>query len=261
MAGEGPGGEAEIYHFAIEQLKERLDASDRQRQRAVELEAESSSSAIDLVSKNQAQRLQEMERLLSHKIECSESELGVRVEAIKEAGDKLAAERDRAAQQLRETQAKAMEQAEREKVAAAEILSTGLKQMIDSGDEGLRLHIQAQTQQLESTRREMGIINEASEKAIAKAEAANEKRFAGVNEFRQQLSDQAKEFMPRELAESQFSDIHKEVSLLRQGHDKSAGRSVQAETSLGRMIAVAAIIIPVVIAIVVVVVNVAIAAL
>ncbi len=245
MATEGGSGEG--YHFAIEQLKDRMDGADRQRQRAVELEAESSRKAGGLERENHEQRLQEMERLLTHKIECSESELGVRVEAIKEAGDKLAAERDRAAQQLRETQQKAMDQAEREKVAAAEILAAGLKQMIDSGDEGLRLHIQAQTQQLESTRREMGIINEASEKAIAKAEAANEKRFAGVNEFRQQLSDQAKEFMPRELAESQFADMHKEINLIRQGQSTSEGKSLGSATTIGYMIAAATLIIALVV--------------
>lgn len=37
----------------------------------------------------------------------------------------------------------------------------------------------------------------ASEKAIGKAEIANENRFRGVNEFRQTLSDQAAQFMTR----------------------------------------------------------------
>jgi len=38
---------------------------------------------------------------------------------------------------------------------------------------------------------------EAAEKAVNKAEAAAEKRFKSVNEFRKQLSDQAATFMPR----------------------------------------------------------------
>lgn len=40
----------------------------------------------------------------------------------------------------------------------------------------------------------------ASEKAIGKAEIATEKRFDAVNEFRAQLADQARTFMPRNEA-------------------------------------------------------------
>ncbi len=241
------GSSAEGYHFAIEQLKDRMDGADRQRQRAVELEAESSRKAGGLERENHEQRMREMERLLTHKIDCAESELGVRIEAIKEAGDKLAAERDRAAQELRETQAAAVDQAERERVKAADVLLQNMTQMIDSRYEGLRLHIRAQAEQLEATRREMAITNDASEKAIAKAEAANEKRFAGVNEFRQQLSDQAKEFMPRELAESQFADMHKEINLIRQGQNTSEGKSLGSASTLGYLIAVATIVISLVV--------------
>lgn len=40
-----------------------------------------------------------------------------------------------------------------------------------------------------------------SEKAVSKAEVAAEKRFDAVNEFRGQLADQARDFMPRKEAE------------------------------------------------------------
>jgi hypothetical protein len=42
---------------------------------------------------------------------------------------------------------------------------------------------------------------DASDKAIGKAEIANEKRFDSVNEFRQTLTDQAGTFMPRKEVE------------------------------------------------------------
>jgi hypothetical protein len=38
---------------------------------------------------------------------------------------------------------------------------------------------------------------DAAKEAVIKAETATEKRFEGVNEFRQQLADQAATFMPR----------------------------------------------------------------
>ena len=38
----------------------------------------------------------------------------------------------------------------------------------------------------------------AADRAVAKAETATEKRFEGVNEFRSQLADQARTFLPRQ---------------------------------------------------------------
>jgi hypothetical protein len=46
--------------------------------------------------------------------------------------------------------------------------------------------------------REMHATFAGAEKAIVKAEAATEKRFEGVNEFRAQLSDQAARFVTRD---------------------------------------------------------------
>lgn len=50
---------------------------------------------------------------------------------------------------------------------------------------------------LEATEKAIGKAETATTKAIDKAEAANDARFASVNEFRQQLNDQARTFMPR----------------------------------------------------------------
>lgn len=55
---------------------------------------------------------------------------------------------------------------------------------------------------LEATETAIGKAEAATSKAIDKAEAANTDRFASVNEFRAQLSDQARTFMPRNEAVS-----------------------------------------------------------
>jgi len=57
--------------------------------------------------------------------------------------------------------------------------------------------------------REVKLALDASQAAVNKAEHATEKRFESVNEFRQQLSDQAGTFMPRELAENRLAAIER----------------------------------------------------
>jgi len=74
-------------------------------------------------------------------------------------------------------------------------------------------------------RREMQLVNEASEQAIAKADAATEKRFASVNEWRAQSSDRERSqqeqtailtatFAPRELMDAQLADIRRSIQAL-----------------------------------------------
>jgi hypothetical protein len=48
---------------------------------------------------------------------------------------------------------------------------------------------------------------EGQEKAIAKAEAATDRRLEGMNEFRDQLADQTKTYIPRAEAEQRFAEI------------------------------------------------------
>ncbi len=51
----------------------------------------------------------------------------------------------------------------------------------------------------------------ASEKAIQKADDATEKRFDAVNDLRVQLTEQARDFMPREVAEAQISELRQQI--------------------------------------------------
>lgn len=60
---------------------------------------------------------------------------------------------------------------------------------------------------MDSQAEKVALALAASEKAVSKAETANEKRFEGVNEFRAQLSDQANTFIPRAEARALLDAI------------------------------------------------------
>jgi hypothetical protein len=51
-----------------------------------------------------------------------------------------------------------------------------------------------------------------ADRAVSKAEMAAEKRFEGMNEFRQALSDQNSTFLPRAEGESQFKNLNDKFS-------------------------------------------------
>lgn len=238
------------YPYMIGQIQRRLDDSDRQRAQAIEKQADAYEKAIELQKENQETRIEELATLLSEKIGSGDSELLVRIEAIKEAGDKLANERDRAAEALRTANQKALDQANEEKSKSADRLAEQLREKIESGYENLRQHIRQQAQELEAARRETAIIHEASERAVQKAEAASEKRFEGVNGFREQFNEQSKDFMPRELAETQISEVRKEVTLLRQNQDTSMGKSSGSAATIGYLVAASTLVLGVVVVIV-----------
>lgn len=67
---------------------------------------------------------------------------------------------------------------------------------------------------LAQVRSETHAALEAADKAIAKAEAATEKRFEGVNEFRGQLADQARTFIPRAESISRHERTAEQIEAL-----------------------------------------------
>lgn len=94
----------------------------------------------------------------------------------------------------------------------------------------------------------------AADKAVNKAEQASERRFEGVNEFRQTLSDQAATFVTRnehasdakvmqqkyEALSTQFSDLRSEL----QGRNKGVGMSAQVVLAgVTILIAIAAVVV------------------
>jgi hypothetical protein len=70
-----------------------------------------------------------------------------------------------------------------------------------------------------------------AKEAVTKAEAADEKRFALLNEFRAQQADESRKYAPTELVNQRFASLEERV-----------GRGEQAVATLqGRAIALAAI--------------------
>lgn len=146
-------------------------------------------------------------------------------------------DRDRAAREIadqeREKTAQALA-AEREKVAQA--LAVSFARQIEQGDLALREHIDQQIGQIQaallSVEKLMAQRHESSERAIAKAESATERRFDSVNEFRAQLSDQTRTFLPREVAETQFAEIRKTQSLIAARMDRTEGGSTERRQTI-----------------------------
>lgn len=156
-------------------------------------------------------------------------------------------------------QDRAIEVAEQEREKAANALRVELARAIEEGDRALRDHIEAQVQQirsalesaelleierigavsarleaqsrlanerLEGLQRESELLRETSERAIAKAEAATEKRFESVNEWRDQSADRERsyqeqaaaltaEFPRREVVDAQLNELRAMVLDLR----------------------------------------------
>lgn len=141
-------------------------------------------------------------------------------------------------------QQRAIEMAEREREKTAIALAAGLARLTEEGDERLREHIENQVRQLaaalEAADKRHGMLRDevilrdaalrdlliqtsesndlrvreafaAAAAAIGKQEAANEVRFQSVNEFREQLGEQAREFVPREVADSQIGDLRSRI--------------------------------------------------
>ena len=58
------------------------------------------------------------------------------------------------------------------------------------------------------------------DQAVSKAEQATERRFESVNEFRQQLGDQSRSFMPRQENENNNKSINDRIDLVTKKVDK-----------------------------------------
>lgn len=166
-------------------------------------------------------------------------------------------ERERAASALRGEQQRALDQAEREREKAASNLREELARAIKEGDDRLREHIMNQVHQirealisaeklelervggalerLAGVQREVNLQADASKEAILKAEAASEVRFASVNEFRAQLGDQTKTFLPRETFDAfiasfaEYKEATNRALILREGTTQGARDSKQQQ--------------------------------
>ena len=88
-----------------------------------------------------------------------------------------------------------------------------------------------------------------AEKAVTKAENATEKRFDSVNEFRAQLADQASQFMPREVAETQTAEFRNQIAAITTRLDLQDGAAANAHRSLTFAIALVGLFVSIVVVI------------
>jgi hypothetical protein len=84
----------------------------------------------------------------------------------------------------------------------------GQQEQLDRRLNDLRLLL---SERFESQRQALSAALESAEKAVVKAEQSAEKRFDSVNEFRQQLNDQAATFMTRAEVSARLDSISIEV--------------------------------------------------
>lgn len=82
--------------------------------------------------------------------------------------------------------------------------------------------------------KQIAIALTSAEKAVTKAEAATEKRFDSVNEFRKTLSDQASSFVTRV-----------EYDTLKERIDRSEGKSLGLSAGWGYLVGIVGIVIAV----------------
>lgn len=85
---------------------------------------------------------------------------------------------------------------------------------------------------------------DAAQQAVDKAEKAAEKRFDNVNEFRQVLTDQTQTFIPRVEADQRITSLENQIDQLTTRLDKKEGHSSGINAGWAILIAVAAVVIP-----------------
>jgi hypothetical protein len=110
-----------------------------------------------------------------------------------------------------------------------------IQTLIDANDKGYN-------QRFENVIQATQAALAAADRAVNKAEAAAEKRFEGVNEFRETLADQQRNLMPRAEVELQNKAINNQLSELKVRvasiEDKKAG----SKEGIGIIIGVAGFI-------------------
>lgn len=160
---------------------------------------------------------------------------------------------------------RAADQADRERVRSAEALAVNLSRSIDEGDDRLREHISNQVEQIRATLDAGERINvervkklegddeallrlidqrfNSTKEAVDKAEVATDKRFDAVNAFRAQLADQTGSFLPREVAETQFAEIRKQLAMNTDRLNRGEGKSTGADDFRAQLVAGAAVLV------------------
>lgn len=90
---------------------------------------------------------------------------------------------------------------------------------------------------IDSQAEKVALALASADKAVQKAEAATEKRFESVNEFRKTLSDQAQDFVTRREYEVSRQSTVDRLGEVQTRLDKAEGRSTGLQSGWGYLIA------------------------
>ena len=121
------------------------------------------------------------------------------------------------------------------RVVALEANLAALRQVLDERDDRYKQRALSQDAAVKSAL-------DTSEKAITKAEGATERRFEGVNEFRQTLADQAATLMPRAEYTVQHKAVVDKVDNLEKRMNETTGRGGGIKEAWGYVIAIASLL-------------------
>lgn len=132
--------------------------------------------------------------------------------------------------------------------ARLEMIQQHFEARIDNYEKRLLERQQAQQEAITQVRTETATRLAESDKAIQKSETANERRFESVNEFRGQLNDQVKTFLPRDTYDAFHTALSNRVGVLEnqiialQSEKRGAGDQTKAIYALAGFVSVLLVI-------------------
>jgi hypothetical protein len=92
-------------------------------------------------------------------------------------------------------------------------------------------------------RREMDLHFSMHDKSIESAKVELDRRLAGMNEFREQLDKQAREFVTRNEIDFRFNSLNEDVSEIRKDKDMASGADKWTTYIINSLIGLAVIIV------------------
>lgn len=125
-------------------------------------------------------------------------------------------------------------------------LKAHLERLLDEADKRNQQRFDAQKEAINTamtaSEKAIGAAMAAAKEAVLKAEAANERRFELLNEFRGALRDQTASFIPRAEANVRIETIEDKLAAAEKRLDTQAGRSSGVGSTWAVIAAVAALL-------------------
>ena len=120
-------------------------------------------------------------------------------------------------------------------------LAERFQQQGDAVDQAFAAHEKLTNVQITAAKTAVDAALASAEKAVGKAESANEKRFESVNEFRAQLTDQAALFLPRTEYAANHQALIDQVTDLKDRLNRREGSNEGVRMSAGVLVSVVTI--------------------